>query len=73
MATEPILVGAALTAIGLLLVGTFTVGFKMLLKTNTIYTVLCHPGSGVVDRLESLEQKVDLMQRRIDAAFGLGE
>ena len=70
MPPEPIVVNAALAGMGLLMTGTFGIGVKVLLKVNELVTVVSAPKSGLVDRFEALEGKVDDLTGRVDRALG---
>ncbi len=69
MTSEPILVNAALGAIGLLTVATFAAVYRIDRKLNELVIVITHEDIGVLARLKLQEHRT---KRHSDALRALG-
>ena len=57
-------------AVGALVLGAFVTLLSVLIKTNVIYTILCQPGSGLVDRVTRIEGGLEEVRREVSALGG---
>ena len=71
--SEPILVNAALKLVGVLVTGTFVAVLGVLLKLNTMETLLTNPQTGLVHLFAELRKDFDALRRRVDIALGSSE
>lgn len=70
--TEPTLATAAIAGMGFLLVATFGVGFRVLIKVTELTTLMSHEQYGVIPRLTVVERTQVRHGRRMDMA-GIGD
>ena len=70
--TEPTIAQIAIAGMAALTVGSFATGVSVLLKVTELTTLISHEKYGVIPRLERVENRVDLVESRLDAA-GVGD